>query len=62
MKTTETTELAPAATVGLSVLVMADMRNALGAMATDESRSIGSMTRILLAEALERRDPDGDRQ
>ena len=61
METTETEPEVPAATVGLSVLISPAMRNELGAMATDESRSIGSMTRILLAEALDRRAADGGR-
>jgi hypothetical protein len=61
MTTTTDTEPNASPTVGLSVLVPPTMRNELAAMACDESRSIGSMTRILLAEALDRRADGGGR-
>jgi hypothetical protein len=62
MITTEQSTEAPQS-VGLSVLVPEPMRNALAELAeADGRRSIGSVTRALLAEALEQRALEGGRE
>ena len=54
---TQTQTEAPPASVGLSVLVPEPLRDAVVEMAETEQRSIGSATRILLAERSRRERP-----